>query len=706
VRVEDAAGNFSTAKSQTYTFDTTAPITPAFALGTGVSGGATSAEAIQGTGVVTVNAELGSAISVTFTNGAATVTKSLTGTGAAQAVTLLAGDLTTLGNGTISVAASATDVAGNTSALGNSSFTLDTVAPTAAVSTVVFSADTGSSTSDFITKTAAQTITGTLSAATVTGDIVKISLDNGTTWNTATHTIGSTTYSYAGTLTASNTLQVRVEDAAGNFSTAKSQAYTLDNANPTVSTFSPTDNQSGVSKSGDIVITFAENIDLGTGSITIRADSSGGSTFEAYDVAKNPSNLSISGATLTINPSNTLSSTTTYYVVISSTAITDIAGNAYAGTSSYNFATPIVLDLNGDGVQYVDRSAGVTYDYAGNGIQQATAWVNPNDGILALQNPDSSLRIVFGVDGGTDLQGLAKMFDSNYDGVLDAQDASFSQFGVWKDSNSDGIVANGEFTTLGAYNIISLSLGSTGDIHSVANGDVTVYGETIYTTSDGFFHTAHDAGFATGDGIYSFTTNPDPVVVNGQIGQDTFEIAALIGAPEQINNFNINEGDHLNLSPVLSADTQLTGQINLNTALPAQNNSTVSLTLGGVTYEIAAIQNTELTLPDLMANPVSGVDFNSSLHGSSWTEIVDITSSYGGPASITANDASQLLNDNYSNANGGDWTLAIKSGNAIVDSANKQVVFSSNSSANEVVITTADGTTHDITNVDKINWHG
>ena len=118
------------------------------------------------------------------------------------------------------------------------------------------------------------------------------------------------------------------------------------------------------------------------------------------------------------------------------------------------------------------------------------------------------------------------------------------------------------------------------------------------------------------------------------------------------------------------------------------------------------MQNTELTLPDLMANPVSGVDFNSSLHGSSWTEIVDITSSHGGPASITASDASHLLNDNYSNANGGDWTLAIKSGNAIVDSANKQVVFSSNSTGNEVVITTADGATHDITNVDKIHWHG
>ena len=63
----------------------------------------------------------------------------LTGTGSAQAAILTSADLTTLGNGTISVAATATDAAGN-SGSNSTSFTLDTVAPTLTVSATVVDA--------------------------------------------------------------------------------------------------------------------------------------------------------------------------------------------------------------------------------------------------------------------------------------------------------------------------------------------------------------------------------------------------------------------------------------------------------------------------------------------------------------------------------------------------------------------------------------
>src|SRR5581483_5602545 len=87
---------------------------------------------------------------------------------------------------------------------------LGSAAPTTTISTAAFSADTGTSSTDFITKTAAQTISGTTSANLASGESVQVSLDNGTTWNTATSSVGSNVWSYATTLTASNTLQVRV----------------------------------------------------------------------------------------------------------------------------------------------------------------------------------------------------------------------------------------------------------------------------------------------------------------------------------------------------------------------------------------------------------------------------------------------------------------------------------------------------------------
>ena len=92
-------------------------------------------------------------------------------------------------------------------------------------------------------------------------------------------------------------------------------------------------------------------------------------------------------------------------------------------------------------------------------------------------------------------------------------------------------------------------------------------------------------------------------------------------------------------------------------------------------------------------------------NGSSWTDVVDVGSNHGGPSAITAADQASLADNGFTN-NGGDWTLMIKSGTAVVDEVNKQVNFTSDHANNEIVITTADGTTHDITNVDKVQWHG
>ena len=62
----DAAGNTGTSAPALFSIDTVAPTAPALVLGTGVTLGATSAEAVQASGAVTLTAELDSAVSVTF----------------------------------------------------------------------------------------------------------------------------------------------------------------------------------------------------------------------------------------------------------------------------------------------------------------------------------------------------------------------------------------------------------------------------------------------------------------------------------------------------------------------------------------------------------------------------------------------------------------------------------------------------------------
>lgn len=128
--IVDAAGNPATlthgavTDQASWKVDTTAPATPTLALGVGVADGATHEEATAGTGVITVSAENGSAINVTFARAGNTVTKAATGTGSALPITLTSGDLATLGNGTISISVTATDLAGNISAAATTSFVL------------------------------------------------------------------------------------------------------------------------------------------------------------------------------------------------------------------------------------------------------------------------------------------------------------------------------------------------------------------------------------------------------------------------------------------------------------------------------------------------------------------------------------------------------------------------------------------------------
>src|SRR4051812_13051655 len=94
-----------------------------------------------------------------------------------------------------------------------------TSAPTTTIATKAFSADTGASGSDFITKTAAQTISGTTKIGRASCREREEMIDDGATWSTATTSVGANTWTIAKTLTASDTLQVRVSDTAGTSGT-------------------------------------------------------------------------------------------------------------------------------------------------------------------------------------------------------------------------------------------------------------------------------------------------------------------------------------------------------------------------------------------------------------------------------------------------------------------------------------------------------
>jgi hypothetical protein len=185
---------------------------------------------------------------------------------------------------------------------------------------------------------------------------------------------------------------------------------------------------------------------------------------------------------------------------------TQLAALTTAQVAMIDASSPLVLDLNGDGVQTVGISHGVKFDLTATGVQHEVGWVSANDGFLVLdRNGDgviNSGRELFGqatllADGTTTAkdgyEALATL-DSNHDGVIDAADASFASLQVWQDANQDGVTQAGELQDLSAHDIVSLDLNAHET--SVVQEGNWIGLDSSFTTADGSAHAMADVWFS------------------------------------------------------------------------------------------------------------------------------------------------------------------------------------------------------------------
>lgn len=140
-------------------------------------------------------------------------------------------------------------------------------------------------------------------------------------------------------------------------------------------------------------------------------------------------------------------------------------------SDKYHVYDPLVLDLNGDGIQTLATNgfAGALFDHDNDCIRTATGWVNKNDGLLVCDLNGNGI-----IDNGNELFGdntaladsskaahgfaaLAQL-DSNNNGKIDALDSAFNELKVCIDANSDGISQASELHTLMDLDIQSLNV--------------------------------------------------------------------------------------------------------------------------------------------------------------------------------------------------------------------------------------------------------
>jgi hypothetical protein len=202
--------------------------------------------------------------------------------------------------------------------------------------------------------------------------------------------------------------------------------------------------------------------------------------------------------------------------------------------------TPLVLDLNGDGIQTLSASQGVIFDVNNDGKVEKTGWVASTDGLLVRDlNGDGQINDggeLFGegtvlADGTKAKDGYVALqaLDSNLDGLIDANDAAFSQLSVWIDRNSDGKTDSGELASLSQLSINSLSLNATKSAE-INNGNlIGLMGS--YTTADGATHTMGDVWFSV-----------------DASGTKVFDLAAVIEQGGSVAHVDLKLGDPATLN--------------------------------------------------------------------------------------------------------------------------------------------------------------
>jgi hypothetical protein len=203
---------------------------------------------------------------------------------------------------------------------------------------------------------------------------------------------------------------------------------------------------------------------------------------------------------------------------------TDIGVMSNAQVNALIAATPIVLDLNGDGVHTLSAANGVVFDLMGTGNATKVGWVSPLDGLLVRDiNHDGKINngtelfgagtiLSNGQRAGTGFAALADM-DSNHDGKITAADAHFSELKVWVDANSNGVVDPGELKSLASLGIVELDL--TYKTTSVGDNGNLIGAISSYKTADGKTHEMADVWLTKADPAASGSPPAQPAAGDG-----------------------------------------------------------------------------------------------------------------------------------------------------------------------------------------------
>ena len=159
---------------------------------------------------------------------------------------------------------------------------------------------------------------------------------------------------------------------------------------------------------------------------------------------------------------------------------------------------PLVLDMNGDGIQTTSaRESDASFDlFTGHGFAASHGWVSPDDALLAIdRNSNNTIDDITELFGSAEQSGFEELsgYDENQDGVIDSNDTVFSDLLIWVDRNGDGVSQADELRALSDVDIVSIDVSASESALS-QNGNVITSSST-FTFSDGTQNAISDVNF-------------------------------------------------------------------------------------------------------------------------------------------------------------------------------------------------------------------
>ncbi|WP_022654798.1 DUF4347 domain-containing protein, partial [Aquaspirillum serpens] len=264
-------------------------------------------------------------------------------------------------------------------------------------------------------------------------------------------------------------------------------------APPTLNSFTPTSNATGVGASDNIVLNFTHTnaLSKGTGTITIKVDNgdsdySNDTVFETFSVTD--SRVSISGnstsSTVTINPDGTFAANTNYYLVISPAAFVDADGKGFVTKIENRFhagvPNPAVKQAGNSLSTVSDKTI---LSFTTDAVADTTPPVAPTVGTA---NSTTSVSVT-------------------------AEAGSTVELFKWVDANNDSTVDSGEVTSLGT----ATATGGTASFTSLTltHGDKLVAKATDAASNTSTYSSAQTVSISSPTPTPTPTPEPTPTPV-------------------------------------------------------------------------------------------------------------------------------------------------------------------------------------------------